>query len=76
MTLVDMKQNKTYKIHKILTDDNVLRERLVALGICEGTEANLLQKSIDKATIAILANNSRIALRATEAREVSVEEIA
>lgn len=75
MTLVDMQENKTYQIHKINTEDALLRERLVALGVCEGAKANLVQKSIDKATIAILSNNTRIALRTSEAEEVSVQEI-
>ncbi len=76
MTLVDMKQNKEYQISKINTNDEVLRERLVALGLCEGTKALLLEKSIDKSTIAIISNNTRIALRMTEAREISIKEIA
>lgn len=76
MTLVDMKQNRTYQINKIHTKDNVLRERLIALGVCEGAEANLLEKSIDRATIAIITNNTRVALRTTEAQEVGVKELA
>ncbi|WP_181881772.1 FeoA family protein [Helicobacter sp. MIT 14-3879] len=75
MTLVDMKQNKSYQISKIITNDDVLRERLVALGICEGTKTALLEKSLDKSTIAILSNNTRIALRATEAKEVFIKEV-
>lgn len=74
MTLFDMQQNKNYQISKIKTDDNILLERLVALGICEGANASLLEKSLDKSTIAILSNNTRIALRATEAREVFIKE--
>ncbi|MDE6886385.1 MAG: ferrous iron transport protein A [Helicobacteraceae bacterium] len=75
MTLVDMKQNKNYQISKISTNDNILRERLVSLGICEGAEASLLEKSLDRSTIAIISNNTRIALRTSEAREVIVKEL-
>ena len=75
MTLADMKQNKTYQINKINTNNDILRERFVALGICEGAYASFLQKSIDRATIAIMANNTRIALRMTEAKEVSIKEL-
>lgn len=74
MTLFDMQQHKNYQISKIKTDDDILRERLVALGICEGASASLLEKSLDKSTIAILSNNTRIALRATEAKEVFIKE--
>lgn len=76
MTLADIKQDKTYLINKINTDDNILRERFVALGICVGTSVRLLERSIDRATIAIMTNNTRIALRMSEAREVSIREIA
>lgn len=75
MTLFDVKEHKNYQIYKIKTDDNVLRERLMALGICEGANATLLEKSIAKSTIAILSNNTRIALRANEAKEVYIKEI-
>ncbi len=75
MTLADMKHNKTYQINKINTNNDILRERFVALGICEGAHASLLEKSIDRATIAIMANNTRIALRMTEAKEVSIKEL-
>lgn len=74
MTLFDMQQHKNYQISKIKTDDDILRERLVALGICEGASASLLEKSLDKSTIAILSNNTRVALRATEAKEVFIKE--
>lgn len=75
MTLADMEHNKNYQINKINTHNNMLRERFIALGICEGTYTSLLEKSIDRATIAIMANNTRIALRVTEAREVSIKEL-
>lgn len=76
MTLADIQQNKYYRISKIQTTNNILRERLVALGMCEGAEASLLERSIGKSTIAILSNNTRIALRMSEAQEISVKEIA
>lgn len=75
MTLIDMKDKKNYEIQNITTKDDVLRERLVALGICQGAKANLLECSIAKATIAILSNNTRVALRVTEAQEVTIKEI-
>lgn len=75
MTLFDVQEHKNYQIYKIKTDNNILRERLMALGICEGANATLLEKSIGKGTIAILSNNTRIALRAAEAKEVYIKEI-
>lgn len=75
MTLFDIKTHKNYKISKILTSDNVLRERLVALGINEGAKVSLLEKSLDKSTIAVMINSTRIALRASEAKEISIIEV-
>ena len=75
LTLADIKQNKTYLINKLNTSDNILKERFIALGICDGTSVRLLEHSIDRATIAIMANNTRIALRMSEAREVGVMEL-
>lgn len=75
MTLADIEQNKTYLIDKINTSDGVLRERFVTLGICDGARVRLLERSIDRATIAIIVDNTRIALRMSEAREISIREL-
>lgn len=75
MTLADIKQNKKYKISKISTNNNILLERFMNLGMYKGAITRLLEKSIDKNTIAVIANNTRIALRITEAKEIIVKEI-
>lgn len=75
MTLADIKQNKKYKISKISTSNNILLERFMNLGMYKGAITSLLEKSIDKNTIAVIANNTRIALRITEAKEIIVKEI-
>lgn len=75
MTLADIKQNKRYKISKISTSNNILLERFMNLGMYKGAITSLLEKSIDKNTIAVIANNTRIALRITEAKEIIVKEI-
>ena len=75
LTLADIKQNKKYKISKISTSNNILLERFMNLGMYKGAITSLLEKSIDKNTIAVIANNTRIALRITEAKEIIVKEI-
>lgn len=75
MTLADMKGNKQYQIAGINTKDSKLFERLIALGMNKGAKASLLEKSIDSSNIAIISNNTRIALRIEEAKEVIIREL-
>ena len=75
MTLADMKENKQYQIAGINTKDSKLFERFIALGMNKGAKTCLLEKSIDSSNIAIVSNNTRIALRIEEAKEVVVREL-
>lgn len=75
MSLANIEYNKSYEIIDISTDNSVLLERFISLGICEGARVELLEKSIDKNTMAIVLSNIRIALRVSEAQEVDVQEV-
>lgn len=70
-----MKENKQYQIAGINTKDSKLFERFIALGMNKGARTYLLEKSIDSSNIAIISNNTRIALRMDEAKEVVVREL-
>ncbi|WP_027326771.1 FeoA family protein [Helicobacter pametensis] len=75
MTLFDGCENQTYKITAIKTEDEALRHRLFSLGITKDCHIFLERFSSNKATLAIQVNQTKIALRDSEAQHIFVETI-
>lgn len=72
MTLYDCPKNQPHKVLAIHTKDSVLRDRLIAMGISCGSTITLCHSTLTKATLCVLANDTQIALRAEEAKEIEV----
>ncbi len=75
MTLFEGTINKPYKISAIQTDDEALKHRLLSLGITKDSQVLIERFSSNKATLAILINRAKIALRDTEAQGIMIESI-
>lgn len=75
MTLFEGTINKLYKINAIQTNDEVLKHRLLSLGITKDSQVSIERFSSNKATLAILIDRAKIALRNTEAQHIIVEAI-
>ncbi|PAF48895.1 hypothetical protein BKH41_04510 [Helicobacter sp. 12S02232-10] len=76
MTLDQCEKGKSYKIKNINFCDNALKNRFISFGITKNTIITLLHCSTKKSTLAILINQSQIALRDHEAKFIEVEQIA
>ncbi|WP_394908484.1 FeoA family protein [uncultured Helicobacter sp.] len=72
MTLYDCPKNQPHKVLAIHTKDDALRNRLIAMGICHDSTITLCHSTLAKATLCVLANDTQIALRAEEAKEIEV----
>lgn len=72
MYLNDLDLNETAEIYEINCDD-ILKNRFYSFGIINGTKLKLTAKSLAKKTLEIKINNSKIALRASEAEKIRVK---
>ncbi|QKF72728.1 ferrous iron transport protein A [Aliarcobacter faecis] len=71
MSINDLITDKPAKITDIICDD-VLRNRLYSFGIIKGSTICVTAKSMAKKTIEIKVNQSKIALRDSEASKIKV----
>lgn len=72
MTLDECQCDKSYCITKIHINDTLAQERLNSLGLVIGTPITPLCTSAKGATISIQANQTLIALRSEEAKQIEV----
>lgn len=73
MTLLDMRQDKTYRIKSVYCTQDSLAQRLHSLGIYEGVEVQLGHISIWQHTYSIYVNGAQVALRKNEAALIEIE---
>ncbi len=73
MTLLDMQQNKIYRIKSVHCTQDTLAQRLYSLGIYAGVEVKLGHTSIWQHTYSIYINGAQIALRKSEAALIEIE---
>lgn len=71
MSINDLITNKKAQITDIECD-KILRNRLYSFGIIEGSTVFVTKKSMAKKTIEIKINQSKIALRSSEAEKIKV----
>ena len=71
MSINDLIINQQAQVIEILCDD-VLKNRLYSFGIIKGSSIYVTAKSIGKKTIEIKVNQSKIALRSSEASKIKV----
>ena len=72
MTLNELKIKESGKIINI-NCDNVLKNRLYSFGIIKGAIVTIEELTLTKSTIEIKINQSKIALRLSEAQKIEVE---
>ncbi|MCI6313229.1 FeoA family protein [Helicobacter equorum] len=72
MTLYDCSKNIPYKVVALHTTDKILKDRLIAMGICPDSTITLHHTTLTKATLCVMVNSTQIALRAQEAKEIEV----
>lgn len=73
MTLIDLKQDETYRITNINCKEETLLRRLLSMGIYEGAEVMLGHTSTWGHTCSIYTNGAQVALRKSEAKLIEVE---
>ena len=71
MSLIDLDLQKTANIKAINCDD-ILKKRLYSFGIIVGNQICVTAKSLAKKTIEIKINQSKVALRNSEAINIKV----
>lgn len=71
MSINDLIINQQAQVIEIFCDD-VLKNRLYSFGIVKGSSVCVTAKSIGKKTIEIKVNQSKIALRSSEASKIKV----
>ena len=71
MSLIDLDLQKTANIKAINCDEN-LKKRLYSFGIIVGNQICVTAKSLAKKTIEIKINQSKVALRHSEAINIKV----
>lgn len=74
MKLSELKKNECGKIIKVETD-SVLKNRFNSFGIIKGATIYVIEQTLSKNTIEIKVNNTKIALRISEADTIEVESI-
>ena len=74
MLLSDVQTDKKVLIKEI-NADAILKKRLRALGITKNIKATVLEESLGKQNIKISIGSAEVALRASEAKQIEVEEI-
>lgn len=72
MMLYDCSKNIPYKVVALHTTDKMLKDRLIAMGICPDSTITLYNTTLTKATLCVMVNSTQIALRAQEAKEIEV----
>lgn len=72
MCLNELNLNQSATIYEINCDD-VLKNRFYSFGITDGTKLQVTAKSLSKKTLEIKINNYKIALRASEAKNIRVK---
>ncbi|BCD62157.1 ferrous iron transport protein A [Nitratiruptor sp. YY08-26] len=72
MKLTDMKIGDEAIIKKIKADD-VIKARLVSMGIAKGNRIKLLDHTLQKQTWEVDVEGTRVALRKEEAQAIEVE---
>lgn len=73
MKLSDIQIGECGKIVKI-NSDSVLKARFSSFGITRGAIVYIIEQTMSKNTIEIKVNNTKIALRMTEAELIEVEQ--
>jgi len=73
MKLSELQKGECGKIIKI-NSDSVLKARFNSFGITRGAIAYIIEQTISKNTIEIKINNTKIALRISEAEVIEVEQ--
>ncbi|SMC09581.1 FeoA family protein [Nitratiruptor tergarcus] len=73
MKLTDMKIGDEAIIKKIKADD-VIKARLVSMGIAKGNKIKLLDHTLQKQTWEVDVEGTRVALRKEEAQAIEVEQ--
>ncbi|MBL3519045.1 FeoA family protein [Aliarcobacter lanthieri] len=71
MSVNDLDLEKITTI-KAINCDEILKNRLYSFGIIEGTHITVTAKSLAKKTIEIKINQSKVALRHSEANKIEV----
>jgi len=72
MTLNELKKKQSAKIISV-NCDSVLKNRLYSFGIMKGAIVTIEELTLTKSTIEIKINQSKIALRLSEALKIEVE---
>jgi ferrous iron transport protein A len=72
MTLNELKIKESAEIIAI-NCDNVLKNRLYSFGVIKGTIVKIEELTLTKSTIEIKINQSKIALRLSEAEKIEVK---
>ncbi len=72
MLLSELKKNECAKIINISTD-SILKARFNSFGIIKGATIYVIEQTLSKNTIEIKVNNTKIALRLSEAKTIEVE---
>lgn len=72
MFLSELQKGECGKIVKINTD-SVLKARFSSFGITRGSVAYIIEQTMSKNTIEIRIQNTKIALRISEAKTIEVE---
>ncbi|WP_417333809.1 FeoA family protein [Halarcobacter sp.] len=74
MYLNELSKNECAKIISISCADK-LKARLNSFGITRNSEVLVIEQTLSKNTIEIKVNNTKIALRKSEARYIEVEKL-
>lgn len=72
MNLSELKKGEKAKITSI-NSDSILKSRLSSFGITRGATVNVIEYTIAKNTIEVQINNTKIALRQSEAKLIDIE---
>jgi len=73
MNLSELKKGECGKIVKI-NSDSVLKARFCSFGITRGATVYIIEQTIAKNTIEVRINNTKVALRVSEAKYIEVEQ--
>ncbi len=71
-TISDLQISQEATVQKVIAKEPV-KSRLFAMGIVKGAKIRVLEHTLAKQTWDILSNNTKIALRQEEARQVIVQ---
>lgn len=74
MLLSDLKKGECAKIVSV-ESDSILKSRFNSFGIVKGSTISILEQTLSKNTIEVKIQNSKIAIRISEAQTIKVEKI-